>query len=56
MQFSGTVNPAGNFFDMVDVFHKKFGPIVRVEGLPRSTLLILYEPEHFEQVSIHLGT
>ncbi|XP_073956280.1 cytochrome P450 CYP12A2-like isoform X2 [Choristoneura fumiferana] len=35
---------------MVFVFHKKFGPIVRVEGLPRSTLLILYEPEHFEQV------
>lgn len=50
--FPGTVGPTNNFFELAGVFHEKFGPIVKLEGIfARAPMVILYEPAHFDQVS-----
>ncbi|XP_059048495.1 cytochrome P450 CYP12A2-like isoform X2 [Achroia grisella] len=36
---------------MVGILYEKYGPIVKMEGiLARANMVILYEPEHFDQV------
>ncbi|GBP88494.1 Cytochrome P450 CYP12A2 [Eumeta japonica] len=46
----GTIGPTGNFHQMVGLMHKKFGPVVKFEVFSRSTMVMLFEPEHFDKV------
>ncbi|KAJ0176637.1 hypothetical protein K1T71_007816 [Dendrolimus kikuchii] len=47
----GEVGMKANMFEMFIVLHKKYGPIVKMEGLfSRADMVLLFEPEHFEQV------
>ncbi|CAH0585749.1 unnamed protein product [Chrysodeixis includens] len=40
-----------DLFDVVGVLHKRFGPIVKMEGvLARANMVFLFEPEHIDQV------
>ncbi|XP_063624022.1 cytochrome P450 CYP12A2-like [Cydia splendana] len=51
LPFVGTIGHKKNFHDLVKTLHKKYGTVVRLEGIaPRATLLVLFEPQHFEQV------
>ncbi|XP_026761747.2 cytochrome P450 CYP12A2-like isoform X2 [Galleria mellonella] len=47
----GTIGIQKNFFNMLGVLHEKYGSIVKMEGiLARANMVILYKPEHFDQV------
>ncbi|CAG4955958.1 unnamed protein product [Colias eurytheme] len=47
----GTVGPQRTFYDLCKVLYDKFGPIVKLEGIfARANMLILYEPELYDQV------
>lgn len=36
---------------MTDILYKEFGSVVKLEGVfSRADMVILYEPEHFDQV------
>ncbi|CAG4955952.1 unnamed protein product [Colias eurytheme] len=46
----GTVGPQKTLYDLCKVLYK-FGPIVKLDGMfGRANMLILYEPEHYDQV------
>ncbi|XP_038209836.1 cytochrome P450 CYP12A2-like [Zerene cesonia] len=47
----GTVGPQNTLYDLCKVLYEKFGPIVKLDGMfGRANMLILYEPEHYDQV------
>ncbi|XP_038209615.1 cytochrome P450 CYP12A2-like [Zerene cesonia] len=47
----GTVGPQKTLYDLCKVLYDKYGPIVKLEGIfGRANMLILYEPEHYDQV------
>nr|ASO98054.1 cytochrome p450 CYP333A12 [Spodoptera exigua] len=47
----GQFGPGVNIFDMMSTLHEKYGSIVKLQGVfARSDLVILYEPEHIDQV------
>ncbi|KAJ8731410.1 hypothetical protein PYW07_004574 [Mythimna separata] len=47
----GSVGSNLNTFEMMDTLHKRFGPIVKMEGVfARANMVFLFEPEHFDQV------
>lgn len=49
--FSGQFGPRANIFDLVGTWHKQFGPIVKMQGVfARADMVILFEPEHIDQV------
>lgn len=51
LPFVGELSMKVNLFDMFSVLHEKYGPIVKMEGLfSRADMVIMFEPEHFEQV------
>ncbi|XP_028171135.1 cytochrome P450 CYP12A2-like isoform X1 [Ostrinia furnacalis] len=47
----GTVGFQKNFFNMFDILNKKFGPIVKIDGIfGRGTMVVLFEPGDYEKV------
>lgn len=47
----GTFGPKVNLFDMIVTLHKKYGNIVKMDGIfARADFVILFEPEHIDQV------
>ncbi|CAH2232805.1 cytochrome P450 CYP12A2-like isoform X2 [Pararge aegeria] len=47
----GSVGPSANFFELSKILFEKYGSVVKLDGIfARACLVILYEPEHFDQV------
>ncbi|CAH2096223.1 unnamed protein product [Euphydryas editha] len=47
----GSVGLRANFCDLSKVLYEKYGSIVKLDGVfARASMVILYEPEHFDQV------
>lgn len=49
---TGSIGHIENFFNLYGHFHKKYGSFVKMEGiLSRPPMVIMFEPEHYDQVS-----
>ncbi|KAJ8722067.1 hypothetical protein PYW08_004469 [Mythimna loreyi] len=47
----GSIGPDLNAFEVMEKLHKKYGPIMKMEGIfARANMVFLFEPELFEQV------
>ncbi|KAL0883187.1 hypothetical protein ABMA27_016626 [Loxostege sticticalis] len=47
----GTVGIQQNFFNMFNILERKYGPIVKVDGIfGRGTLVLFFEPDHFDKI------
>ncbi|CAH0715572.1 unnamed protein product, partial [Brenthis ino] len=47
----GSIGNPANFYNLLSILYEKFGNIVKLDGVfARASMVILYEPEHFDQV------
>ncbi|XP_046965915.1 cytochrome P450 CYP12A2-like [Vanessa cardui] len=47
----GSVGLRANFYDLSKVMYERYGSIVKLDGIfARASMVILYEPEHFDQI------
>ncbi|CAH2980876.1 unnamed protein product [Chilo suppressalis] len=49
--FFGTIGPKNNFFDMFEVLYRKYGSVVKMEGmLAKGTMVMFFEPDHYDKI------